>query len=144
MAETFETSCDVLKVDSKLGLVFGWGIICSKRDPETKIREPYFDLDSPPDHIPTESMLKAATDFAVESQLTDEMHDEEPDGRVVFHFPLTAEVMKAYGIECDTEGWMVAAKPSPRVFGKFEDGTYTGFSIGGRRIEDVPADEAVA
>jgi hypothetical protein len=147
VADSFETGgkvCKVLDVDEKLGLVFGWGIICTKRDAETQKREPYFDLDDPPDHIPAESMLEAATDFQLNSQLTDEMHDEVPDGRVAFSFPLTEGIAKAYGIECDTEGWMVAAKPSPEVFAKFADGTYTGFSIGGHRVEDVDAAEVLA
>ncbi len=131
MAESFETSCDVLKVDSKLGLVFGWGIICSKN------HEPYSDLDA--ERIPPSEMLKSVTEFAVAAERpTDELHDGEPDGTVVHSFPMTDEVAKAFGIEFVddaeqvTEGWMIAMKPSPEVFAKFVDGTYTGFSVGGK------------
>lgn len=141
MAESFETSFDILKVDKKLGIVFGWGIISTKRAADEDARVPYFDLQD--DHIPAESMLKAVTDFHQNSRAADEMHDGEQDGTVVFGFPLTAEIMKVFGIECDTEGWMVAVKPSAEVLGKFEDGTYTGFSIGGKRVTDV-AEEALA
>jgi len=33
-------------------------------------------------------------------------------------------------------------KPSPSVLAKFASGEYTGFSIGGERINDVPFKEA--
>ena len=120
----FETRCDVLKVDTKLGLVFGWGMVCSKDG------EVYRDLDS--ERVSTDEMLKAVTEFGANAvRPTDEMHDEKPDGTVVHSFPLTDDIAKVFGIEAETEGWMVAVKPSPEVLEKFEDGTYTGFSIGG-------------
>lgn len=139
MADSFQTSFDILKIDDELGLVFGWGIICTKRAPESETRAPYFDLQE--DHIPPTAMLKAVTDFQLNSRIADDMHDGEQDGNVVFAFPLTEEVMKVFGIECDTEGWMVAVKPSAEVLAKFKDGTYTGFSIGGKRVTNTPEEK---
>ena len=128
--KTFRLSCKIEKVDESLGLVFGWGIICSENG------EPYFDLQG--DHIPADAMMKAACDFQLHSRATDDMHDNIADGTVVFSFPMTKDVAKAYGISCDTEGWMIAAKPSAEIFAKFKSGEYKGFSIGGKRVKDRP------
>lgn len=131
---------EVSKVDSELGLVFGWGIIC-KID-----GEPYFDSQS--DHIPESAMLKATADFMLKSRMSGDMHTrhdgpggQEPvqDGAVVFSFPLTTEIAKALNIETDRTGWLVAIKPSPAVLEKYRDGSYRGFSIGGSRLKDADA-----
>jgi hypothetical protein len=128
---------EVAKIDSELGLVFGWGIICKVDG------APYFDLQG--DHIPEDSMLKATTDFMIKSRVQGDMHlrgddgSAIQDGTVVFSFPLTEQTAKAMGISCDRTGWMIAVKPSPAVLAKFKDGTYTGFSIGGKRLVDEDA-----
>lgn len=126
----FERAAKVLKVDESLGLVFGWAIV------STEDGEPYFDKNDPPDHIPDESMLATATDFSLNSSVMKEMHRGEQVGTVVFSFPLTAEIAKAFGLETKRTGWMIAVKPGPDILAKFVDGTYTGFSIGGFRGED--------
>ncbi len=132
MADQFKTSFSVLKVDTKLGLVFGWGIVCSKGG------RPYHDLDG--ERVTPVEMLKAVTEFGQNAvSPTDEMHDEKPDGSVVHSFPVTDEIAKVFGLTFEkagdpeqvTEGWMVAVKPSQDVLEKFDDGTYTGFSMGG-------------
>ena len=134
----FEHSAAVCKVDDELGLVFGWAIVSCEGG------EPYFDTQG--DHIPEDAMMKAASDFMLHSRVSAEMHEREQDaagqtvipidGPVVFAFPLTAEVAKAFEIECPRTGLLVAVKPSPPVLAKFRSGEYTGFSIGGARLED--------
>jgi Putative phage serine protease XkdF len=120
---------EVLKVDESLGLVLGWAIVC-KRDGCD-----YFDLQE--DHIPEASMLAAAVDFMQNSRVAKEMHSGETAGSVVFAFPLTEDIAKAFGIESKTTGLMIAMKPdSDEMLSKFRDGTFTGFSIGGYRLED--------
>jgi len=114
----------VLKVDEGLGLVFGWGMICTDADGQ------YLDADD--EGVSTTEMLKAVTDFSAQAvSPTDDAHDEVPDGTVVFSFPLTKEIAEQFDIDCPVEGWMVAVRPSPEVLKKFADGTYTGFSVGG-------------
>lgn len=113
----------ILKVDAALGLVFGYAIVCKERG------EDYFDLQG--DNIPEDVMLKAAADFMENSRVADDMHDGEAMGTVVFAFPLTDEIAKALDIQTERTGLLIAMKPSPAVFEKFLDGTYTGFSIGG-------------
>jgi len=130
---------EFLKVDEELGLVFGFAIVCKTEG------EDYFDLHN--DHIPEDSMLKAATDFMLNSRISVEMHsrdkDKNPiaDGTVVFAFPLTSEVAKSLNIQTEQTGLLIAMKSSPEVLEKFNDGTYTGFSIGGSYVTTVEVED---
>ena len=128
MADEFELRAEVLKVDAELGLVFGWGIVC------TQDGEPYFDKQG--DHIPEDAMLKAATDFAKSARNSYEQHERTGAGQVVHTFPLTAEVAKHFGLETKTTGLMIAVAPDSEMLAKFKTGELTGFSIGGKRVED--------
>ncbi len=124
-----KTDATFFKVDEDLGLVLGFGIV-SKIDGED-----YFDVQG--DHIPEDAMLSAASDFMMNSRVAKEMHTGKQTGSVVFAWPLTTEIAKAFDIETNTTGLMIAIKPdSEESLQKFRDGTFTGFSIGGRRIED--------
>ena len=121
------------KVDDDLGLILGFAIVCKVNGEE------YYDLQG--DHIPEDSMLKAATEFMQNSREARTMHTEERTGDVVFAFPLTTEVAKAFGIETKTTGLMIGMKPDdPDVLEKARNGEFTGFSIGGLRVEDEDVD----
>lgn len=124
-----ESYAQILKVDDELGLVLGWAIICTIEDEE------YFDKQD--DHIPDSGMLDAATDFMVNSRVAKEMHVDGEKGTVVFAWPMTAEIAKAFDIETHQTGLMIAMKPdNDEMLEKFRDGTYKGFSIGGHRLSD--------
>jgi hypothetical protein len=128
-AEKFAT---VLKVDDDLGLVFGWAIV------STEDGEPYYDTQG--DWIPEDSMLKASADFMAHSRVLGDMHQTAEGGAVVFAFPMTAEIAKAFGLVTKTTGLMIGVKPaSAETLAKFKSGEYSGFSIGGRRILDEAA-----
>lgn len=131
--EDFELRAEVSKVDDSLGLVMGFGIIC------TQDGEPYYDLQG--DHIPEDSMMKAALDFMENSQVAKEMHTGEQAGVVVFAWPLTTDVAKAFDLKADKTGLMIAIKPEADMLRKFRDGELTGFSIGGKRIEDEEVED---
>lgn len=139
MGRTFETSAEVLKVDDEEGVVFGWGIICKNGD------EPYFDTQG--DHIPEQTMFKATTEFMFDVRTAGEMHARDDNGDavhkgiIVHSMPLTADIAKAFGIETEKTGWMIGMKPDPDMLEKFRDGTYTGFSIGGFRGEDIDVED---
>lgn len=130
------TTTEIAKVDKKLGLVFGYGIICKMNG------EDYFDLQD--QHIPEDVMLKAALAFA-EVNFAKDMHGKgdfghEKIGGYPFLFPMTTEIAKSLGITIIKSGLLVALKPSePSILEKFENGTYTGFSIGGmaHEIEEI-------
>ena len=124
----FQLQAEVAKVDEKLGLVMGYAIVCAKNG------EPYFDLQG--DHIPEDAMLKASLDFMENSQVAREMHGGEQTGTVVFAWPLTADIAKAFEIETRKTGLMIVMRPDPAMLAKFKNGELTGFSIGGRRMKD--------
>ncbi len=130
----FELRAEVTKVDEDLGLVMGFAIVCAEDG------EPYFDLQG--DHIPEDSMLKAALDFMQHSQVVKEMHDGEQAGTVVFAWPMTEDIAKAFDIQTSKTGLMIAVKAEPDMLEKFQLGEYTGFSIGGLRLEDEEVEDA--
>lgn len=129
MGKNFRAAGEVFKVDDSLGLVFGWAIVCKEADGQD-----YYDCQG--DHIPEDAMLKAATDFMLDSRVAKEMHFGDEKGSYVFAWPMTAEIAKAMGIKTEKTGLMVCAKFSPTVLAKFKSGEYSGFSIGGQRIRD--------
>ena len=130
-ADSFETRGKICKVDSELGLVFGFGVVISEQGVD------YYDVQG--DHATEGGLLEAAVDFAKNMATTD-MHVRE-DGEAVFIFPLTDEIAKAFEIECPRRGLMLAMQPSPEVLAKFKSGEYTGFSIGGERIDETVVEE---
>lgn len=134
MSEKFHTYAEFVKADDALGLVFGWAIVCKE------FGEEYFDLHG--DHIPEDAMLKAATDFMKNSQVAKEMHAGDAIGQILFAFPLTEDIAKAFGLQTHKTGLMIAMKPAGEgVLEKFRSGEYTGFSIGGFRHEDEVLEE---
>lgn len=125
-------------VNTELGLVMGWAIVC-KEDGED-----YYDLNIDwegdyagqrvPEHIPESTMLKGALDFALQPvRPGNEMHAGPETGSFPFVWPMTAEIAKAMGITCKRSGLMVGYYPAPEVLAKFKSGAYTGFSIEGFR-----------
>lgn len=127
MDENFEITTDVVKVDEGLGLVMGFAIICKQNG------ERYFDLQK--QHIPEATMLQASLDFMENSQVAKEMHQGGKVGSVVFAFPLTTEIAKAFLITTATTGLMIAMRPSdPGMLKRFKTGELTGFSIGGECV----------
>lgn len=126
------SSIELIKHDESLGLVFGYAIVCKIEG------EDYYDLQG--DHIPEDVMLKAAKEFMSADRLALDMHsfkvtkDFDPDsncGRVVFAWPMTGEVAKAFDLEPSMTGLMIAMEPTAEVLAKFKSGERTGFSIGG-------------
>lgn len=131
----FSSTTRILKTDTSLGIVFGFAIVC-KIDGED-----YFDLQG--DNIPEDAMAKAATDFMSELRVGKAMHEGEQIADVVFAFPLTTDVAKALDIETKQTGLLIGFKPrDPAMLERFASGEYTGFSIGGDRIDDELAEVA--
>lgn len=127
VAGNVEGFARVAKIDDELGLVFCWAFTTKAEGDD------YYDLHG--DCI-DEDFVKCAMEFMEGARATDEMHDRESDGQVVFAMPMTSEIAKAFGVETDTVGLMVALKPSEEVFAKFKSGDYTGVSIDGLGIRE--------
>lgn len=130
----------VNKVDNSLRMVFGWGSICKKRNQETGQLEIYTDTDN--EQFPEDVTLKAWLDFMNSDQrIMDNMHNEQPVGKVVFAFPMTEDIAASFGLvdKLDQTGVIVGTLiTDDEVLKKFQTGEYTGYSIGGTAyFEDV-------
>lgn len=130
--QQIQTQATVCKMDAKLGLVFGYAIVCNIWNSTAMDYQPYFDTQG--DHIPDEAMLSAALDFSMGDRNSRVMHMSEDDGKVVFVFPLTRDIAEALGFIVPMTGLLIAIKPSAEVFEQFQSGYFSGFSIGGSLI----------
>ena len=129
-AAEFRYTGRIEKVDSELGLVFGWLMISKIREEEGGPLVDYVDHHG--DNITDEGILKSGADFMLNSRMQDDQHGEEMTGQAVFAFPMTEEIAKIYGFENPPmTGLMFAAKPSPGSLQKWKTGEFKGFSIGG-------------
>jgi hypothetical protein len=131
----FIATTDVCKADEKLGLVFGYAMVCKING------EPYFDTQG--HHIPEDTMLRTLSKFMESGSVAKEMHSGEPVGKYVFAFPMTDEIADSLNIAVEKTGALVAMKPdNPETLAKFVSGEYTGFSIGGTNAVFEEVDES--
>ncbi|HET9893241.1 MAG TPA: hypothetical protein VFQ42_22375 [Mycobacterium sp.] len=124
--DDIDATCHVYKLDEKLGLVFGWALATSLDGGAT----PHVDLQKDA-IVGDDELIKIAAEFMEASAANDVLHDENPDGKIVFAMPLTKAVCAALGIQSDTHGLAIAMKPSPETFKRFLSKELNAFSIGG-------------
>ncbi len=145
--DDISTYAEVCKVDRRLGIVIGYGIVCKERDAVGEL-QPYFDRDRDgPEHVTEDAMVEASLEFMQSERTLGFMHEdveksiERNRGTVVFAFPLTEDVAKALGVTVQRTGLIVGVKPSnPADLAKFESGELKGFSIRGKRVEGKQQD----
>lgn len=127
---TYTVKCKVEKVDTSLGIVFGYAIVCKNDDND------YYDVQG--DHITEDAMLDATAEFMAGERCAKMMHEGGNVGRVVFGFPLTIEIAKSLGISAARSGFIVGMQPDDdEILDKYRTGEFTGFSIGGHRIMET-------
>lgn len=134
-----------VQVDAAHGIVFGFAIV-SKVKNDAGVYEDYYDLNidvdgvhkgkKVPEAITDDAILKAVVEATEPGThlVGDEMHAGPDTGNYPFMFPLTEDIAKALGIDAPKLGLLVGYRPEPDVLKKFQDGTYTGFSMTGGRI----------
>ena len=128
MPDKLRTFGKVSGVNKELGLVFGYAAVMKQKG------EDYYDHAN--ENFTDESIVEATVDFMMNKRVVGEMHEEDEGGSVVFAWPMTEEIAKAFEITTDTYGLMIAIKPeNAETLAKFENGEYTGFSIGGAYID---------
>ncbi len=144
----------VLKTDAKLGLVFGFAIVCKIKNDAGEFKD-YYDSGSYDENldevfsdcITEQAMLEGVTEFMKSQRVATEEHERDDDekpvqkGTVVHSFPLTEDIAASLGIVTEKTGWLVAMQPAPEVFKRFENGELKQFSIGGRVVRE-PEKEA--
>ena len=124
--DEIEAVCTVSKVDEKLGIVFGWALATTLDGGAT----PHIDLQDDA-IVGDDELIKVAAAFMEAGAASDVLHDDNPDGKIVFAMPLTKEVNAALGIKSDVHGLAIGMKPSPETFKRFVSGELAAFSIGG-------------
>jgi hypothetical protein len=146
---------DVINVDAEHGLVFGYAIVSKTRDSHDGDFADYYDLNIDtegvhkgqrvPEHIPEDAMFKCAVD-AAETGLQmagNVQHAGDDVGSYYFMFPVTEEIAKALDWQVKKTGLVVGYHPADdEVLAKFKDGTFSGFSIEGARVEYEEVEEA--
>jgi hypothetical protein len=144
----------VLKTDAKLGLVFGFAIVCKVKNADGEF-EPYYDTGSYDeeldqvfaDHITEEAMMEAATAFMKSQRVVTEDHERDENdvpvkkGQVVHSMTLTEALVTELGMDIDKTGWLIAIEPTTEMFKRYESGELNQFSIGGGAIRE-PEKEA--
>ena len=115
----------VLKMDDEQRIVYGWASVV------TEDGEPVVDTQG--DVITPEEMEKMANDFMQDVRKAKAMHQGGQIGEVIHSMPLTNELMKAFDIYSDREGWLVAFKIyDDDAWDKVRKGEFQALSIGGK------------
>jgi hypothetical protein len=124
-ADEITATAKLAKLNEELGLAFFWAFTSTNADGTD-----HFDLQG--DTVDAD-FIKAAMDFMLDGGgAVDEMHDGvSTAGRVVFAFPMTPDIAKAFGVVTKQSGLMIAIKPTAEQLEKLKDGTYAGVSIAG-------------
>lgn len=137
---------DVLSVDEGHGIVVGYAIVTKIRN-DQGVLEDYFDLNVDQDgvhkgkhvgeNITDDAVLESYIDVrkSADQLPGNDMHAGPDTGVYYDLFPLTEEIAKSLDIVAKRTGLLCVYKPEPDVLAKFKDGTYTGFSIEGARVD---------
>lgn len=141
-------SNDIIDVDDDTGVVYGWAIVCKFRKSYDDEFEDYYDLNIDtqgvykgqrvPECFVEGAMYGAAIDIAKSGMqmVGNDMHEGPDIGRYYFVFPLTEKMAKGLEIQSKRTGLIVGYHPGDEaILKKFKDGTYTGFSVEGARVE---------
>ena len=126
----WEREVQIAKVDEAQRLVFGVLSEVVKADGSVVV-------DSQGDAISTAELEQAAYEHVVWSRQADQMHDEQPIGKLVESFVSTPEKRAAMGIgkaDDRSVSWWVGYRVEPEVFAKVKSGALRAFSIGGSAI----------
>lgn len=137
---------DVLSVDEGHGIVVGYAIVTKIRN-DAGVLEDYFDLNVDVEgvhkgqhvgeNITDEAVIEAYIDVrkSADQLPGNDMHEGEDTGVYYDLFPMTEEIAESLDIVVKRTGLLCVYKPEPDVLKKFKDGTYTGFSIEGARVQ---------
>lgn len=129
MSKSFTLSADVVKAEQQIA--YGWASVVSIDGKELVDKQGHI--------ISSAEMEKMANTFMMSQRVAKEMHTGGTVGQIIHSMPITKQLMKALGIEGDTEGWLIGVKVNdPDVWKRVKDGTLKAFSIGGKgKLRDV-------
>lgn len=120
-------SVQILRTDEEQRVVWGWVSVATEKGEKV--------FDSHGDHIPMAELEKASVDFMLTSRVGKAMHVGEKVSDVIGCLPLSSELAKALGIECEREGLIMGFRVNDdRVWEAVKKGELGAFSIGGTGI----------
>lgn len=135
--DAYNNTVKIAKVDEDQQMVYGWANVIS-HDGKPMHGDAH---DSQDDIIEAHELEKATTEFMIDARKALAMHERDangdiPDeairGMVVHSLPLTADIAKSLGLQCDREGWVVGVKVTdPEIWKRVKSGELGSFSIGG-------------
>jgi hypothetical protein len=120
-------TAQVLKSDRDAKIVWGWAYVATV-DGEVS-------LDHSGEFVAPETLVKAATNFMMNTRVSKVNHEGDKDGDIVHSLPVTKELAEALGIQTNREGWIIGTRVSDETLAKVESGLLTSFSIGGRALK---------
>jgi hypothetical protein len=124
--DEFTAVCKVALASEPLGIVFGWALASTVDGGQT----PHVDLQDDA-VVGDDELIRIAAAFMEDGAASDVMHDDTPDGRVIFCLPLTSDVLKALNLKSDVHGLAIGMKPSAETFARFMSKELGAFSIAG-------------
>lgn len=106
-------------------MVYGWASVSTVKGELV--------VDQQGDTLAPAEMVKMADGFMASVRTAKAMHQGAGIGEVLHSMPLTKDIMDAFGITCDREGWLVALKVhDDAIFEMVKSGALSELSIGGR------------
>lgn len=132
--KTINNAAKFIKVDEEQRIAWGWASVSTVKGELV--------VDTDEDTISPEEMVKMANAFMLDVRTAKAMHKGNEIGEVIHSLPLTDELAKAFGIESDTEGWIIGMKiHSDEIWEQVKTGELEAFSIGGLAMtEEINAE----
>lgn len=125
MEHAVAKSATILKADEETRMVYGWASVATVNGELV--------VDQQGDTLEPSEMVKMADGFMASVRTAKAMHQGAGIGEVLHSMPLTNDIMKAFGISCDREGWLVGMLiHDDATFAKVKSGELSELSIGGR------------
>lgn len=125
MEHAVAKSATILKADEETRMVYGWASVATVNGELV--------VDQQGDTLEPSEMVKMADGFMASVRTAKAMHQGAGIGEVLHSMPLTNDIMKAFGISCDREGWLIAMKiHDDAAWARVKSGDLAELSIGGR------------
>lgn len=125
MEHAVAKSATILKADEETRMVYGWASVATVKGELV--------VDQQGDTLEPSEMVKMADGFMASVRTAKAMHQGAGIGEVLHSMPLTNDIMKAFGISCDREGWLIAMKiHDDATWARVKSGDLAELSIGGR------------
>ena len=127
----------IVKRDDDKFLVYGWASVANDKDGNPVV-------DSQGDTISIEELEKAAFNFVRFNGMGGEMHERYDVAELIESFVFTPDKLEMLGLAKDAlpQGWFVGFKVrDAETWQRIKNGDYKSFSIGGRAVREMIANE---